>query len=210
MNPEVRHKVKQSHGLPANDGGGEVKSTENKSQAQVGISNVESLVGAEDSRGRLEMAHTEPAGVLALETALSGGCVDQEVRLPASELVEDKLEHLDGGDVLEQLWVHVQAGQSLLGSLLNGLGYKSHVFLHVPSETVVTVVAVLPREVRHEQRRVHEPAHEVVEPLVNGEGTVAALVSQNPNTGEDETLDVTVGDPGGGTQGRVGDLGDEL
>lgn len=208
VNPEVRHEVQQGNSLPPNDSAGEIEGAENETQAQVGVGNVQGLVGAEDGRGGLEVAHAPPAHVLALHAVLAGSGVGQEVRLPASQLVEEELEHLDDWHILEELGVQVQVGQSLAGALLDGLGDKSHVLLHVAGEAVVTVVAVLPGEVRHEQRRVHEPAHEVVEALVDREGAVAALVSQNPDTRENQALNIAVGDPGGSAPHLVLNLGD--
>lgn len=209
VNPEVRHKVQQRNGLPANDGASGVESTKDKSQTKIRVGNVQSLVGTEDSRGGLKVAHAPPAHTLALHAVLAGGGVDEEVRLPPSQLVEKQLEHLDNGHILKQLRVDVQVGQTLFRALLDRLGDKGHVLLHVAREAVVAVVAVLPGKVRHEQRRVHEPAHEVVEALVHREGAVAALMGQDPQAGEDEALHVAVRDPGGGAVQLVLDLGDE-
>lgn len=208
VDPEVRHEVQQGNSLPPNDSAGKVEGTENETQAQVGVGNVQGLVGAEYCRGGLEVAHAPPAHVLALHAVLAGSGVGQKVRLPASQLVEEELEHLDDWHVLEELGIQVQVGQTLAGALLDGLGDEGHVLLHVASEAVVTVVAVLPGEVRDEQRRVHEPAHEVVEALVYREGAVATLVGQDPDTSEDQALNIAVGDPGGGAPHLVLNLGD--
>lgn len=152
------------------------------------------------------MAHAPPAGVLALHAVLASRRVDEQVRLPASELVEEELEHLHDGDVLKELRVEVQVGEALAGALLDGLGHKGHVLLHVAGEAVVAVVRVLPRKVGHHERRVHEPAHEVVEAAVHREGAVAALVRQNPHARQDQALDVAVDDPRGGAPELVLDL----
>lgn len=206
VNPHVRDDVKKRNSLPADVEGAPVQSAAGESQAQIRKSDEDGLTGAEDGRGRLKVAHAQPALVVTLKTLLSSGGVDQEVSLPSSQLVEDQLDDLDNGRVLDHLGVQVKVGQAAGGALVDSLGDESHVLLHVAGVVVVTVVAVLPAEVGDEQGGMHDPAHHVVELAVHGESAMAALVSQNPDTGADEALDVTVDHPGGGTQPVVLDL----
>lgn len=208
MNPHVRDNVEKSNRLPADIGRAPVESTASESQAEVGEGDEDGLTGTEDRRGRLKVAHAQPALVVTLQTLLSSRGVDQQVGLPSGQLVENELDELDNGRVLDHLGVQVEVGQTALGALIDGLGDKSHVLLHVASVIVVAVVAVLPAKVGNEQGRVHDPAHHVVELAVHGESAMAALVSQNPDTGADEALNVTVGHPGGSAQPVVLDLGD--
>lgn len=52
------------------------------------------------------------------------------------------------------------------------------------------------------------PSGDVVHLVALGEGAVAALMAENPDTGADETLDEAVDHPGGGAQDGVLDAGD--
>lgn len=149
VNPHVRDNIEQSNGLPADVRRAPVQSTASEGQAQVGESDEDGLTRAEDGRGRLEVAHAQPALVVALQTGLSSSGVDQEVGLPSSQLVEDELDELDNGGVLDHLGVQVKVGQAALGALIDGLGDEGHVLLHVAGVVVVAVVAVLPAEVGH-------------------------------------------------------------
>lgn len=54
----------------------------------------------------------------------------------------------------------------------------------------------------------HDQAHGVVELLVLGESTMAALVCQNPDTGEDEALDGGVCSPGRESKVDIWEQGD--
>lgn len=151
VNPHVGNDVEKCNGLPANVEGTPVQSTAGESQAQIREGDEEGLTRAEDGRGRLKVAHAQPALVVTLKTLLSGGSVDQEVSLPSSQLVEDQLNDLDNGRILDHLRVQVKVGQTARGALIDGLGHESHVLLHVAGVVVVTVVAVLPAEVGDEQ-----------------------------------------------------------
>lgn len=208
VDPHVRDNVEKSNRLPAHVERAPVESAAGESQAEVGEGDEDGLAGAKHGRGGLEVADAQPAPVVTLQTGLSSRGVDQEVSLPSGQLVEDEFDGLDDGRVLDHLGVQVEVGEAAGGALVNGLGDKGHVLLHVAGEVVVAVVAVLPAEVGHEQGRVHDPAHDIVELAVHGKGAVAALVGQDPDAGADEALDVAIDHPGGGAQPRVLDLGD--
>jgi hypothetical protein len=75
-------------------------------------------------------------------------------------------------------------------------------------EAMVAVVRVLPAEVGDHQERVKGPSGDIVDLAVEREGTVAALVSQDPDAGAEKSLDEAVDHPGSDTEGRVGDAGD--
>ena len=51
------------------------------------------------------------------------------------------------------------------GILLTRPGYKDHVPLHVSGRLVMLAVADLPREIRHQQGRMGQPADAIVERL---------------------------------------------
>lgn len=66
MNPHIRGNVHEEDGLPANDTSSEVDSISNNAEAEIGDGDVDGLAGAEDGAGGLEVAHAQPAAVLAL------------------------------------------------------------------------------------------------------------------------------------------------
>lgn len=122
-----------------------------------------------------------------------------------------EVHELEDGGVLEELVEVDGTKQGLLGGLRLSGGDEGHVLLHVTGEAVVTVVRELPREVRDHEGGVEHPADHVVQLLVLGEGTMAALVTQNPDTGANETLDEAVNHPGGTADDGVlngGDVGE--
>jgi len=57
-----------------------------------------------------------------------------------------------------------------------------------------------PREVRNTQEAVHDETKSVVGSAVVEHGLVTALVSQNPDTDKDESLEDTVESPQGASQ----------
>ncbi len=83
------------------------------------------------------------------------------------------------------------------------------VLFDVASRLVVLGVSDAPGMERHEEERVHDQAHGVIELLVLGEAAVAALVCQDPDAGEDEALDGGVRNPGGESKIDVGEERDE-
>lgn len=89
------------------------------------------------------------------------------------------------------------------GILGASLGDEDHVTGDVTGGLVVLSVGDLPREVRDEQSRVTDPTNGVVQLLRRREGLVTALVSQNPDTGTEETLENGVQPPQSKPQ-RVG------
>ena len=207
LDPSVGDKIKERNSRPANGGGQIVQGSAGQQESEIRDGNVQSLAGAENSARRVEMALSEPAHFLLL-AVLPGRDVEQQVSLPASQLVDEQLEEVDDRSVLIEVGVHVQVSQGTHGALVKSLRDEDHVLLHVVGEAVVAVVGELPREERHQQDRVEEPAHDTVEVIVYGESTVPALVPQDPDAHADETLDVAVDNPGRGAPDRVRDLRD--
>lgn len=208
VNPHVGLDVHEENHLPADVGRGKVEDVSHDGEAEIGDGNEDGLAGTEDGRGGLEVADAKEADVLLLLAVGAGRDVEEEVRLPASELVEEELDDLNDGDVLKELAVEVQVNEAALLAILGGVGNEGHVLLHVAGEAVVAVVRVLPAEVGDHQGGVKDPAHHIVELGVQREGAVAALVGENPHAGEDEALDVSVDSPGDPAEDRVLDLGD--
>lgn len=217
VNPEVLLEVQQTNHLPANDLGGRVKDIAHDHETEIGKSDIDGLRVAENSRGRLKVAHPQPAHAalasLPLLASLAGRHVEEEVHLPASKLVGNELDELDNRHILKHLGgllVHVQVGQLPLVAISGGGGDEGHVLLHVAGEAMVAVMAELPAEVGDQKEGVADPADHVVEPHVPGKGAVAALVRKNPDAGADQALEVAVRSPGAVAERGGGDLGDVL
>jgi hypothetical protein len=212
VNPEVGDTIEEEgvHGTDvlAED----IDGVTNKGQANVGEENVESLLGAEDTRGGLKVAETPPA-LLALQTLGAGRDVEEQVALPGKELVSHELGEGDNGCLVKHLGVNTQASEPAQGShlalvVLLGGGDKGHVLLHVASVHVVASMAELPAEEGNHEQRVKNPADKAVQAAVKREGAMSALVSQDPDTSADETLGETVCCPGASTSVEVLDLWD--
>lgn len=205
VDPEVGLRVGQQDILYANDTRQLVKAKKGHGQAQVRQSNERGLIGTKDGAGGVEVALAKPVS-LSLKTSTAGGGVQEQVREPSEELVRDKLNEVVNRGVLEKL----QLGEnSLLQVIGASPGDKCHVLLHVAGVTVVAVVRELPGEVGDQQQGVREKANDIIELLVLAEGAVAGLVTEDPDTGADQTLDEAVNDPGCRAGSGVRDLGDE-
>lgn len=208
MNPHIRGNVHEEDGLPADDTSCKIDGVGDKAQAKISGGDVNSLAGAEDVTGGLKVAHAQQAVALALLALGAGRNVEEQIHLPPGNLVEEEFDQGDDGGVLEQLGIEVQVGDAALAPLRHVAGDKDHVLLHVAGEAVVAVVRELPAEIGDEEERVGEPSHDVVDHLVGGESTVAALVGQDPETGAEQALDEAVADPHSSLQSRVLDLWD--
>ncbi len=73
---------------------------------------------------------------------------------------------------------------------------KSGILLDVTGGLVVGGVGDLPGVEWHEEERVHDHSHNSVKLQGFGEGSMAALVGENPDAGEDESLEDGVCCPG--------------
>lgn len=152
--------------------------------------------------------------------------VAEEVQRPAEELLNEDVGQVVEGSILENLGkplapgllnlrgtdllldgvfivgVVSRFGSGLKGetaTLLTGTGNEDLVTGQVTGGGVVAGVRDSPRVVRNEKGRVKNPADGVVEGLAGAEALVTALVSNDPDTGEDHTLENPVGGPGGET-----------
>lgn len=211
VDPEVRDGVEEEDGGDVKDLSGLVQGSEGDGEAKVGNGNEDGLVGTENGTGGVEVADVEETAEgtnLTLLAALASGGVEEEVHLPSEELVADEVDKLEDRGVLEKLVKVDAAEQGLLGGLGLSGGNESHVLLHVAGEAVVTVVRELPGEVGNEEEGVEHPADAVVQLGVLGKGAVAALVTQDPDTGADESLKEAIDHPGGTADDGVLDPGD--
>lgn len=144
------------------------------------------------------------AVALALATALGlvlmvvvASNVGEEVHGPTEQLLHDNVAGGQEGGLFEQLVQFMDSLANAGGILRTRLGDENHVTSDVTSGLVVLSVGDLPREVRDEQSRVADPTDSVVQPLGRRERLVTTLVSQNPDTGTEETLKNSVQAPQG-------------
>lgn len=76
------------------------------------------------------------------------------------------------------------------------MGNECGIPIEVSSRLVVLGMGESPGMEGNEKKRMHDETHRVIELLRFGEGTMPALVCQNPDTGENEPLNSGVCDPG--------------
>lgn len=205
VNPEVRDEVPDEHV-------GEAKLLDEEVQGSHGQADTD--VAEDDEVGVLVLVQrgtgvevvNAAAGtiVLALAAALAlalvvvvAGDVGQQVVGPPDELLADEDEQGVDGGLLGQLGQLVDHLAEAGGLLLAGAGHEDHVALEVAGCLVVLAVGHLPREVGDQQGRVQDPTDKVVVQLGGGEGLVAALVGQDPETGAEEALHHGVQTPQG-------------
>lgn len=200
IHPKVGQSVQQ-HGVPATEAlGGLVQSREGNSETQVAHCDKRGFaLGVHISSGvEVKLLPRRRLGtVAACKTLNTCTGVDKNVRGPAQKLMEEKGTNGEdwgvGCGVVGQL--PPDAG---LGGLLElGLAGRDEdsVTLHVVVESVVARVGKLPAEKGNKQEAVKEPACHGIDPEVGGERIVTALVGENPDTGEEKTLDKAVKRP---------------
>jgi hypothetical protein len=93
-----------------------------------------------------------------------------------------------------------------LNPALTQMRHESSILINIPRSLVVSTVADSPAVERDEEEGVHDKTHDVVEFLVLAESAVSALVCQDPDPGEHESLDHGVGGPGDAARVGVGDV----
>jgi hypothetical protein len=186
-----------------------VESTEGDGETNITQENELGILGLEEWGRWVEVVDTgEVTVLLAISATLwltlvvvVAGNVRGEVHQPSTELLG---EHVDSGSnwgLLSQ-FVELVNQSANTGSVdLTSLWHENHVTLHVAGSLVVLAVGDLPREVRHKESRVADPADSVVESLGWGECLVTALVGHNPQTGAEKTLKDGVESPQSSTNG---------
>jgi hypothetical protein len=169
-----------------------------KQQTEIRNGNEMALrLGPQRPRGIKVAVGLEPARALALDwTALgSRGHIEKQVRLPPGELVREQADERVDGGVLEHLEPLGEVA-GLARDVLLGPGNKRRVLFRVVCVAVVARVRDLPGEVGDEQDGVQRPADDIVDALVRGEGAVATLVGEDPDSGAGAALEEAVEDPG--------------
>ena len=139
--------------------------------------------------------------------------VGEEVSWPAKKLVLNAVPEGDQWSVLGKVSKLNGSSVSLLSTVRLDPGFalvwdESGILLDVAGGLVVGGVGDLPGVKWHQEERVHDQSHDVVELAGLGESTVAALVGENPDTGENESLEDGVASPGNAASVHVGDVGD--
>jgi hypothetical protein len=206
VDPEPSLSVEKNSVLDTDEEREAVQRVEGEAKTNVGKDNERSLARAEHTTPRVKVAAAAERS-LVLHAVATGGDVEDQVEGPSQGLVEEKADDVVDGGVLEE----VELGEKALQVISLGAGSKGHILVHVASEAVVAVVGELPGEVGDAKNGVREPADNVVEGLVLGEGAMAALVAQNPDAGANEALNVAVDDPGERSQVEIrngGNVGD--
>lgn len=149
-------------------------------QGAVGVEMVDTTAEA------ILLAHTTSFTLTLMLVVASD--IGQQVHGPASQLLGDQgvggVERSLFGKFI-QLVKQIPSPRS---PLLSGGRNEDHVALHVAGGLVVLAVRDLPREIRHQQRRVTEPADSVVQNLALGERLVTTFVGQHPQARTKETL----------------------
>ena len=214
VDPEVGNEVPDGHVSPAKglaeveEGSSDDGETDVAQQDKLGV-----LVLIQRAARVKVVDATSQAILLALATALTlalvevvAGSVGDEVHGPTNELLSDKHDEAVDGGLLSQLAELVDETTDLVGELLAGAGQENHVPLHVAGGLVVLAVGDLPAEVGDQESRVDQPAGAVADQLGGGEGAMATLVGNDPETGAKETLDEGVHGPESSAGGERGDV----
>lgn len=203
VNPDVGNDPQERNRLPVKNLSRLVEDEAGDSKTNVGDDDEVGLLGKEENTPGVEVAAAlvEPAFlVVVANTALvASRDVEEEVGLPAEELVGKQLDGGDNGRVLGELLKGLDGDAHFIGHLLNGARNEDEVLVDVAGEAVVAGMRDLPGEIRNTKGRVAEPADDIVQTLVPREGAVATLVGENPQAGEDAALGSAVENPESGT-----------
>ncbi|RUP24771.1 hypothetical protein BC936DRAFT_138890, partial [Jimgerdemannia flammicorona] len=141
------------------------------------------LMGLEDRGGGMEVRG--PAAVVLASR------VNEEVGLPAAREHDHKIEQGGDGRFVEHAVVHAVLGVLVFGGEANiaaGKRDEDLVLGHVASSLVMTGVGDAPRVVGNQEGGVEDPADGIVDELGGGEGLVAALMGNDPDTSGDDAL----------------------
>lgn len=214
VDPEVGNKVPDGHVVEAKLLHEEVQTSSDQTNTNVAQDDELSITVLIQRAAGVEVVDTTAETVLlALSATLAlalvevvAGDVGHEVVGPANELLQDQHEQGESGSLLGEVSEFVGHLAETGSLLLPSSGNKDHVTLHVAGGLVMLSVRDLPAEVGDEQGRVEDPAGDVVDEARVGEGAVAALVGNDPETGSEETLEDGVDGPETSTGGGGRDV----
>jgi len=200
VDPKVRKTVEQCNLSQTHNLSGVVKTVTNSEKTEIRNQNSQSLRRKVDGGHGREMTEVlSSARILGkCQTLVAGRCVEEHVSLPADELMSNKEDQADNRGILS----HVEDLLDLRLNFSHGVraaaclgGNKGSVLLHMVGVSVMSSMAVFPREVRNTQEAVHDETECVVGSTVVEHGLVTALVGQNPDTDKNESLEDTVEGP---------------
>ena len=139
--------------------------------------------------------------------------VREEVSWPAEKLVLDAVPEGDQWSILGKVSKLNGSSVGLLSAVrfnprLALVWDESGILLDVSGRLVVSGVRDLPGVEWHQEERVHDQSHDVVELAGLGESTVTALMGENPDTGENESLKDGVASPSDAASVHVWNVGD--
>lgn len=203
VNPKVWQEIPNKH-VPSTVGLREVdKSRNSESNTKIRKQDQLSILSLIKRRRRVKVVDTTKPPILLSRTAslllqlvvVVPGNVGDEVEDPSSELLTDEVDECRDWCLLGELVELVNHAADAGGVDFAGFWHKHHVFVHVTSRLVVLSVRDLPGEVWHKKCGVADPTHRVVDDLGWGEGLVTAFVSQDPDTGTEESLNHGVDTP---------------
>ena len=167
---------------------GHIQSTNHSSDTEIGKHNQWQLVLlVEDT----VLAKVEVGDLHALGTiVLLARQVEEEVTRPAEDLMDEIMPESRNWGVLGQFRKLDHGRLCLLAKVrldpvFSGVWHERSVSIHVSSRLVVLGVGQTPGVEWHQEERVHDQAHGVIEQLVLGEGAVSTLVCENPDARED-------------------------
>lgn len=213
VDPQIGEEVPNRHVRPAESLSEEEEGRGGDGNANVAHDDQPSVAVLVQRAAGVKVVHAAAEAVLlALATTLTLALVvvvarhvGEEVVGPADDLLADEVDERGNGRLLGQLVELVGEPSHPSGLLLAGARDEDHVALDVARRLVVLGVAELPAEVGDEEGRVQDPADNVVEALRGREGTVAALVGKDPETGAEEALEEGVRAPEDDADGLGGD-----
>jgi hypothetical protein len=214
VNPKVGNEVPDGHVVEAKLLNEEVQSGTRQGDTNVAQDDELGVAVLVKRAAGIEVVDTATETVvLALATALLltlvvvvASNVGHEVVGPADQLLENKHDQSEGGSLLSEVGKLVGHLAETSSLLLASSGDKDHVTLHVSGSLVVLSVGDLPAEVGDEERRVENPAGDVVDEAGVRESTVATLVSNDPETGTEKTLENSIDGPETSAGGGAGDV----
>lgn len=142
---------------------------------------------------------------LALVEVVTGN-IGHEVVGPSNKLLSNKHGESEDGGLFGKLRDLVKKTAHTLGVVLTGARNKNHIALHVSCGLVVLAVRNLPAEVGYKQRRVKEPASDIVDHARRRESSMTTLMGNDPETCAEEPLHGRVQSPKGEAGRLAGDV----
>lgn len=196
VNPEVGHKVVQRHGGETPLLNRQVDESHGDQDTNIRNNDIHEVLLVKNRRDREEVVDNHLGSV----RVLLASDVGEEVHNPAKELLEKNVPKSKDGGVLGSLG-DVSNGKELL----LGLGNKNHISLKVTSGLVMLTMRNSPGVVGDKKSRMKDPADNIINSLRVTEGTMTALVSQNPAAGTKKTLYKAIDNPSNNSKRNPGD-----